>query len=75
MSAFREIRGVRQRGPHDRRRWFQSPFFDLFFRQDAEGVVQWFQLCYARDTWRAPRAALPSGPRGDAEVARAPALP
>jgi hypothetical protein len=52
VSAFREIRGVRQRGPYERRRWFQSPFFDLFVRQDAEGEVQWFQLCYARDTWR-----------------------
>lgn len=52
MTAFREIRGVQQRGRNERRRWFQSPFFDLFTTQDAEGDLQWFQLCYARDTWR-----------------------
>jgi hypothetical protein len=23
--------------------WFQSPFFDVFVRQDAGGDVQWFQ--------------------------------
>lgn len=49
---FREIRGVQQRRQGESRRWFQSAFFDLFTTQDAEGDVQWFQLCYARDTWR-----------------------
>ena len=47
MRLFREIRGVQ-----GRRRWFQSAFFDLFVTQDRAGEVQWFQLCYARDTWR-----------------------
>jgi hypothetical protein len=52
MTAFREIRGVQQRGRGELRRWFQSPFFDLFTTQDGGGELQWFQLCYARDTWR-----------------------
>jgi hypothetical protein len=52
MSAFREIRGVQQRARGELRRWFQSPFFDLFTTQDGAGELQWFQLCYARDTWR-----------------------
>lgn len=52
MTAFREIRGVQQRRKDERRRWFQSEFFDLFTTQDAGGDLQWFQLCYARDTWR-----------------------
>ena len=52
MTAFREIRGVQQRRKDELRRWFQSPFFDLFTTQDAAGELQWFQLCYARDTWR-----------------------
>lgn len=52
MTAFREIRGVQQRRRSELRRWFQSPYFDLFTTQDAEGTLQWFQLCYARDTWR-----------------------
>jgi hypothetical protein len=52
VTAFREIRGVQQRRKGELRRWFQSPFFDLFTTQDAAGDIQWFQLCYARDTWR-----------------------
>ena len=52
MTAFREIRGVRQQARSGARRWFQSPYFDLFTTHDAEGLPQWFQLCYARDTWR-----------------------
>jgi hypothetical protein len=52
VSAFREIRGLQQRREDELRRWFQSPFFDLFTTQDAAGDLQWFQLCYARDTWR-----------------------
>jgi hypothetical protein len=52
VNAFREIRGVQQRREGELRRWFQSPFFDLFLTLDAEGDPQWFQLCYARDTWR-----------------------
>ena len=52
MSAFREIRGVQHQSSSGRRRWFQSPFFDLFTTQDADGLLQWFQLCYARDTRR-----------------------
>jgi hypothetical protein len=52
VSAFREIRGVQQRRKGELRRWFQSSYFDLFTTQDDEGDVQWFQLCYARDTWR-----------------------
>ena len=52
MRAFREIRGLRERAGGGQRRWFQSPFFDLFVIEDAAGDPQWFQLCYARDTWR-----------------------
>src|SRR5262245_41901612 len=44
---FREIRGVRQH-----RRWFQDPYFDLYLLQDRDDHVEWFQLCYARDTAR-----------------------
>src|ERR1044071_9068402 len=46
---FREIRGVK---PGIRRRWFQTPYFDLFLTQDVLGRPQWFQLCYLRDTRR-----------------------
>jgi hypothetical protein len=49
---FREIRGVQQRQKAEFRRWFQDRYFDLFFTQDFSGEVRWFQLCYARDTWR-----------------------
>lgn len=49
---FREIRGVESRKRHELRRWFQDDYFDLFVTQDRAGEVQWFQLCYARDTWR-----------------------
>jgi hypothetical protein len=47
---FREIRGIQQRNRAERRRWFQDPFFDLFLTQNFVGRVQWFQLCYRRDT-------------------------
>ena len=46
---FREIRGVK---PGIRRRWFQTPYFDLFLTQDVLGRPEWFQLCYLRDTRR-----------------------
>lgn len=49
---FREIRGVEQRRRNETRRWFQDEYFDLFTTQNREGELQWFQLCYARDTWR-----------------------
>jgi len=49
---FREIRGVQQRRPAGRKRWFQDSFFDLFLVQDFLGKVEWFQLCYLRDTRR-----------------------
>jgi len=49
---FREIRGVQQRDPAGRRRWFQDPFFDLFVTQSVLGRTEWFQLCYLRDTRR-----------------------
>jgi hypothetical protein len=51
-ERFREIRGVESRRPGERRQWFQSPWFDLFVTRDREGLVLWFQLCYARDTTR-----------------------
>lgn len=47
---FREIRGIQQRDPSVRRRWFQDPHFDLFVSQNFLGRPQWFQLCYRRDT-------------------------
>ena len=47
---FREIRGVQQRPDGTRRRWFQASYFDLFVRQDVLRRVEWFQLCYGRDT-------------------------
>ena len=50
---FREIRGVRQRRTDGaRKRWFQDPYFDLFVVQDMLGRLEWFQLCYLRDTRR-----------------------
>jgi len=49
---FREIRGVEQRRRAESRHWFQSPWFDLFCTRDRAGELQWFQLCYARDTTR-----------------------
>jgi hypothetical protein len=49
---LREIRGLEQRKKREIRRWFQDDYFDLFVTQDEGGEVQWFQLCYARDTWR-----------------------
>ena len=49
---LREIRGVQQRRPGERRRWFQDDFFDLYYLEAADGELHWFQLCYARDTWR-----------------------
>lgn len=49
---FREIRNVQQRKAHETRRWFQDDYFDLFVSEDRAGELQWFQLCYARDTWR-----------------------
>jgi len=49
--TFREIRGVQQRrADGGRKRWFQDPYFDLFVVQSFLGRVQWFQLCYRRDT-------------------------
>jgi hypothetical protein len=50
--VFREIRGLQQRRRTERRRWFQDPYVDLFLSEDEAGEVQWFQLCYARDSWR-----------------------
>lgn len=51
---FREIRGVQQgRTDAARRRWFQDrSFFDLIVVQNFLGRIQWFQLCYLRDTRR-----------------------
>src|SRR5262245_26918918 len=49
---FREIRCVEQRRAFGRRRWFQDPYFELFLVQDVLGKVQWFQLCYRRNTRR-----------------------
>ena len=51
-ELFREIRGVEQRRRGESRHWFQAPWFDLFCTWDRAGEVQWFQLCYARDTTR-----------------------
>lgn len=49
---FREIRGVQQSRRPGLKRWFQDSYFDLHLVQDQEGGVEWFQLCYARDTVR-----------------------
>jgi hypothetical protein len=49
---FREIKRVQQRAQGERKRWFQDSFFDLYVVQDLLGNVQWFQLCYLRDTRR-----------------------
>ena len=49
---LRDIRGVQQHGTSELRRWFQDRYFDLFLTQNRAGELQWFQLCYARDTWR-----------------------
>lgn len=49
---LREIRGVEQRDPRLKRRWFQDEYFDLYVWQDNAGDVLRFQLCYERDTRR-----------------------
>jgi len=49
---LREIRGVEQRNPQLKRRWFQDEYFDLYVWQDNAGEVLRFQLCYERDTRR-----------------------
>ena len=49
---LREIRGVEQRNPQLKRRWFQDEYFDLYVWQDRAGEVLRFQLCYERDTRR-----------------------
>jgi hypothetical protein len=49
---FREIRGVQQPRRPGLKRWFQDSYFDLHLLEDGEGDVEWFQLCYARDTAR-----------------------
>jgi hypothetical protein len=49
--VFREILGVqRHRDNALRKRWFQDAYFDLFLTQNFLGKLQWFQLCYRRDT-------------------------
>jgi hypothetical protein len=48
--VFREIRGVQQRDRTQRKRWYQDAYFDLFVTESSAGTLQWFQLCYRRDT-------------------------
>ena len=43
---LREIRGVEQRNPQLKRRWFQDEYFDLWTWESAEGDLVAFQLCY-----------------------------
>jgi hypothetical protein len=69
---FREIRGVQQRRTDAaRRRWFQDGYFDLIVVQNPLGRVDWFQLCYLRDTrrervleWKRGRGFLHLKPTG-----------
>jgi hypothetical protein len=78
-DVFREIRGVAQpRNDGGRKRWFQDSWFDLFVVQNAAGRLQWFQLCYRRDTpfervleWRRNRGFMHLRPR-DVEHSRSP---
>jgi hypothetical protein len=76
-EPFREIRGVEQRRRAETRHWFQAPWFDLFLTRSREGEVQWFQLCYARDTarervleWRRGRGFQHLKPRERLEATR-----
>ena len=45
---LREILGVSQsqEEPHIERRWFHDEYFDLFVRQESNGRVLSFELCY-----------------------------
>lgn len=70
--TFREIRGVQQRRTDAaRRRWFQDSYFDLFVVENLLRRVEWFQLCYLRDTrrervleWKRGRGFLHLKPKG-----------
>jgi hypothetical protein len=61
VTAFREIRGLRQPAAHEQRRWFQSPFFDHSGALVPDGLLPYLEVIEKFE--------------GDAEVARAPALP
>ncbi|HKO86960.1 MAG TPA: hypothetical protein VJU83_00425 [Burkholderiales bacterium] len=43
---LREILGVSQDEPHIERRWFHDEYFDLFVRQESNGRLCSFELCY-----------------------------
>ena len=45
---LREILGVSQEEdePHIERRWFHDEYFDLFVRQESNGRLRSFELCY-----------------------------
>src|SRR5690242_17099555 len=67
---FREIRPITQNSPAGRRRWFQDSYFDLYAVQNFLGRLQWFQLCYRKDTpwervleWKRGRGFLHLKPR------------
>jgi hypothetical protein len=52
------------------KRWFQDSYFDLHLLQDRDADVEWFQLCYLRDTrrervleWRRRRGFLHLKPK------------
>lgn len=46
IRPLTEVRDVRQVPGEPRRRWFESPDFDLVIWCDASGAPKAFQLCY-----------------------------
>lgn len=50
MRPLTEVQDVRQVPGEPRRRWFESPDFDLVVWCDASGAPAAFQLCYDKTT-------------------------
>lgn len=50
MRPLTEVQDVRQVPGEPRRRWFESPDFDLVVWCDAAGAPEAFQLCYDKTT-------------------------
>ncbi len=59
-----EIKDVKQYEAGKHRRWFHSQYFDLYTWEQTNGVLEGFQLCYAKDSdQRALRWSEASGYR------------
>ncbi|MBI2206988.1 MAG: hypothetical protein HYU41_24405 [Candidatus Rokubacteria bacterium] len=84
MRPLTEVQDVRQVPGEPRRRWFESPDFDLVVWWDASGAPEAFQLCYDKTgaehalTWHpgsgTEHAAVDTGDRVGLGHKRAPTL-